>query len=102
MTLIRLYFLSSGDFTGGEGKDGALGATNGAASPAMRWRRVSPISENTLLQTAFSFFSVASDISVMRLSDCWLSLLTVVSSQEFEALSSRCLCSSMAYTPTEF
>src|SRR5216683_3823230 len=72
------YFFSYGYLTVGAGEAGVAGAPNGTASPARRWRRVSPISEKTLPQTAFSFLSVVSARSLIRVSDCLLSLVTVV------------------------
>src|SRR6267154_4266539 len=90
------YFCSfGGSVVGGE-----LGEANGAAKPPRRWRRVVPISDITELQTAFRFFSVVSVSSAMRLSDCWVSLVTTVRSQAFDALPRRFLCSSMAAMPS--
>src|ERR1700720_1572909 len=99
------YFFSSGGVTvDGVACDAGVagGAANGPASPAKRRRRVSPISEKTLPHTPFSRFSVVSAISSIRFSDCWLSLDTVVKSQELEAFSRRCLCWSMAALAWEF
>src|SRR5258708_20702162 len=85
------YFFSYGDLTVGPGEAGVAGAPNGTASPARRRRRVSPISEKTLPQTAFSFFSVVSARSLIRFSDCGFPLLTLVCCPQVDAFSSLCL-----------
>jgi hypothetical protein len=71
---VVFYFVSSEGLMDGAGEAGVVGvangAANGAARVARRWRRVSPISEKTVPQMAFNFFSVVSASSVIRLSDC--------------------------------